>query len=104
MRKSGYDPDWYDNDPGSENFKRKIRERHREVEKNPMCGKIVKVIAVDRCVACPHCKHESGMGHCESFWICTMYKILFDKPYFNIYEKIHPDCKLVDIQTLTNPG
>lgn len=57
MQPLGYDPDWYDKGPGSESYKRKIRESQRRLDQEawnkttcPKCGQQWRISGPCKCV------------------------------------------------------
>jgi hypothetical protein len=60
-------------------------------------GGTMKVIKVKTCDKCPYIHFDDGGGYCDEFTICEKYNILLtDITWFDIHNKIHPDCKLED--------
>lgn len=58
----------------------------------------MRIIKVKTCKTCPYINEDDGGGHCGSFTKCERSNIMlhdWDGPEdFDIYEGIHPDCKL----------
>jgi len=59
-----------------------------------------KFIEIKTCAECPRVHKDNGGGHCSAFIRCNKYNfILYDwdgPANFNIYNGIHPKCKLKD--------
>lgn len=60
----------------------------------------MRQIKVETCSKCPYQFEDNGGGHTEPFVICDKYQILLDEKchevgrFINLYEEIHPECKL----------